>query len=112
MRFCTYKFVLTKSMIKFEWDPDKAAINLAKHGVSFEIATRVFADPFVLSAQDRIENGEQRWRTLGAVDELFLLLVVAHTVWDDADGGEVIRIISARRADRQERRRYEKESSF
>jgi len=79
--------------------------------VSFEIATRVFADPFALVKQDRIENGEHRWQTLGIVDS-FLLLLVAHTVRGDEDGTEVIRIISARRAEPKERRRYEQNSSF
>ena len=91
--------------IRFEWDPAKAASNLRKHQVSFEIAMRVFSDPFALTEQDRIEGGEQRWRTLGAVEGVVMLLV-AHTVCDDGDT-EVIRIISARRAEPKERRRYE-----
>ena len=93
-------------MQKFEWDPDKAALNVRKHEVAFEVAALVFADPFALSAQDRIENGEQRWQTIGIADG-YLVLVVAHTVQDDEDGSEVIRIISARRADPKERKRYE-----
>ena len=95
-------------MIRFEWDPAKAASNLRKHRVSFELAMRVFSDPFALSEQDRIEGGERRWQTLGMVEGIVLLLV-AHTVRDEGDI-DVIRIISARRADRLERRRYEQES--
>jgi uncharacterized DUF497 family protein len=91
-----------------EWDADKAASNLQKHHVSFETAARVFADPFAISAQDRIEAGEYRWQTLGIVDGV-LLLLVAYTVQDD-DGIEVIRIISARRAEPKERKRYEQET--
>jgi uncharacterized DUF497 family protein len=91
---------------RFEWDPAKAKSNLRKHRVSFEVATRAFADPSAVVQQDRIENGEYRWQTLGVVDGC-LLLLVAHTVRDDEDGVEVIRIISARRADPKERRRYE-----
>ena len=86
--------------IRFEWDPAKAARNRRKHGVSFETALRVFADPFALSEPERIEDGEQRWQTLGLV-EGHVLLLVAHTLHDEAEGGqpvEVIRIISARRA--------------
>ena len=45
-------------MLRFEWDPQKAASNLRKHGISFEIATHVFDDPFVLSSIERIEQGE------------------------------------------------------
>lgn len=92
--------------IKFAWDPAKAKSNLRKHRLSFEIATRVFADPFALVEQDRVENGEHRWQTLGIVDGHLLLLVV-HTVRDDEDGTEIIRIISARRAEPKERERYE-----
>ena len=96
----------------FEWDPVKAANNLRKHKVSFETAIRAFADPFALTVQDRSEGGEQRWQTLGAV-EGHVVLLVAHTVRDvDEDGQpvEIIRIISARAADRKERRRYEQET--
>jgi uncharacterized DUF497 family protein len=92
--------------IRFEWDEKKAASNLAKHGVSFEIAARVFADTFALTVQDRIEHGERRWQTLGMVGE-HLLLLVAHSVGEDDDGTEVIGIISARKADKKERKRYE-----
>ena len=96
--------------LRFEWDPVKAAANLRKHGVSFEIAVRAFADPFALTEQDRIEGGERRWQTLGMVEGQVLLLV-AHTVRDeDGEAIEIIRIISARAADRRERRRYEQEA--
>ena len=61
--------------------------------------------------QDRIEKGERRWQTLGLVDG-YLLLLVAHTVRDDVDGTEVIRIISARRAEPKERKRYEQNRSL
>ncbi|ALR19127.1 BrnT family toxin [Sphingobium baderi] len=99
------------SSVRFSWNPLKAEANLKKHGVSFETAARAFADPFALSEQDRIEGGEQRWQTLGLV-EGHLLLLMAHTVAEDDDDGEyveVIHIISARKADRKERRRYEEE---
>ncbi|ATO57160.1 BrnT family toxin [Bartonella sp. 1-1C] len=97
--------------IGFEWDEAKAKSNLKKHRVSFEIAARVFADPFAMVKQDRIENGEYRWQTLGLVDG-FLLLLVAHTIHDDKGGIEIIRIISARRANLKERKYYEEESSL
>jgi uncharacterized DUF497 family protein len=93
---------------RFEWDPAKAAANLRKHGVSFETATRVFADPYALFEQDRIVAGESRWQAVGVVDGC-VMLMAAHAV-DERDGVEVIRIISARRANRQERRRYEEEN--
>jgi uncharacterized DUF497 family protein len=93
--------------IRFEWDDDKAARNLVKHRVSFETAVRAFADPCQLTEQDRFENGEYRWRTIGMVDGQ-LVLFVAHTVGEE-DGMEVIRIISARKADPKERKRYDEQ---
>lgn len=97
--------------IRFEWDPVKAGSNLKKHHIGFEVAARVFADPFALVEQARIENTECRWRTMGLVDG-YLLLLVVHTVRDDEDGTEVIRIISARRAEPKERKRYEQNRSL
>ncbi|OFC59313.1 hypothetical protein BAE30_08640 [Acidithiobacillus caldus] len=90
----------------FEWDGRKAETNFRKHGVCFEEAALVFDDPFALSEQDRIENGEQRWQNVGMAGGC-LLLLVAHTVRFEEKGVEVIRIISARRVNRKERRRYE-----
>lgn len=94
--------------LRFAWDPAKAESNRAKHGVGFELALRVFLDPFALTEQDRVEGGERRWRTVGLVEGV-VVLVVAHTVEDEEDGAELVRIVSARRADRTERRRYDEE---
>jgi uncharacterized protein len=94
--------------LRFTWRETKAAANRRKHHVSFETAARVFADPFALSEQDRIEDGEYRWQTIGAIEGA-LMLLVAHIVYDEDDGTEVIHIISARPATRSERRRYEQE---
>ena len=93
-------------MQKFEWDPEKATSNLIKHGISFEIAARVFADVFALTLQDRIVDGERRWQTIGLIDG-FLVVLVAHTIIDSDDESEIIRIISARKAEPKERKRYE-----
>lgn len=92
-------------MFRFEWDVTKARSNARKHGVYFEDAMLVFADPYALAEQDRVEDGEHRWRTLGLAGGLAVLLVV-HTVRDQRED-EVIRIISARRATREERKRYD-----
>jgi uncharacterized DUF497 family protein len=89
----------------FSWDETKNATNQTKHGISFELARQVFDDPLHLTRQDRMEHGEQRWQTLGMVGAVVLILV-AHT-WHDSDGEESIRIISARRATKQERKIYE-----
>lgn len=91
--------------IRFDWDPEKARANVGKHGLSFEFASRVFDDPLHLSVQDRHEAGEERWFTVGLVDGI-AVVAVAHTV-REKDDETVIRIISARRATRHERERYE-----
>ena len=93
--------------MRWSWDPNKDRINRQKHGIGFEPALRVFSDPFAMSEQDRIEDGEERWRTIGLIEGV-LVVLVAHTFREDPDG-VTIRIISARRATRQERRRYEEE---
>jgi uncharacterized protein len=94
--------------LRFTWDPAKAAANKRKHGVPFDLAARVFADPAALTEQDRVEGGEYRWRTIGSVESM-LVLVVAHTLIDEDEHTERIQIISARRADRSERLRYEQQ---
>ena len=90
----------------FEWDAQKVDNNLRKHGIRFMDAARVFDDPFAVTVQDRIENGEERWQTVGMAGGC-LLILVAHTVRFEDEGMEVVRIISARRVDRAERKRYE-----
>jgi uncharacterized DUF497 family protein len=94
-------------MIRFEWDPLKAEANVHKHRISFELACHVFDDPDAVVNHDRIEGGERRWQTVGMVSGV-LLLLVAHTIEFEEDEAEVVRIISARRADRKEKQRYEK----
>lgn len=88
-------------------DAAKSRANKLKHGVSFEVAKRVFDDPLHLSVPDRHEHGEERWQTIGIVGSVVLLLVV-HT-YVEQDGEELIRIISGRKATRRERSRYEHE---
>jgi len=91
--------------MRFLWDEAKSRSNLAKHKVSFETAKLVFEDPFAVSVQDRVVEGEERWQTLGLVGGAVVLLV-AHT-YDEGDGEGVIRIISARKATPRERMIYE-----
>ena len=94
----------------FSWDETKNQTNKQKHRVSFEQAAHVFSDPLHVSFQDRVEEHEIRWQTIGSVGGVVLLLV-AHAVFESLgdDGGEieVIRIISARKATCKERMRYE-----
>ena len=87
----------------FEWDDAKAASNLRKHGVAFEDAAHVFLDGGrVDMVDDREDYGEVRWLTLGWAGPT--LLVVAYTL--RGAGGDIIRIISARKANAGERAYY------
>jgi len=88
----------------FEWDSDKADKNYRKHKISFEEAAQVFNDPLAFSVHDRVEDGEQRWQTIGMIGGT-LVLLVAHTV--KINNAEIIRIISARPVTTKERKRYE-----
>lgn len=90
--------------MRIEWDKKKADSNIKKHGVYFEDAALVFDDPQQYTLLDRVENGEERWQTIGKVGGAVILLV-AHT-YIDKNGQEVIRIISARRAEKKERTIY------
>ena len=96
-------------MIQLEWDEAKNRANQLKHGVSFEIAALVFDDPFALMHQDRVVDVEYRWQAIGLVAEQ-VVLVVAHTVRESDEGSETIRVISARKALKIERKRYEEQA--
>ncbi|MCY7406298.1 MAG: BrnT family toxin [Alkalinema sp. CAN_BIN05] len=86
----------------FEWDPEKAATNLRKHDVSFVEASTVFEDVLSTTFPDPDHSiGERRYVIIG-VSKLGYLLIVSHT-----DRAGVTRIISARKANRSERRFYE-----
>lgn len=86
---------------EFEWDDAKAEANLRKHKISFRAASRVFDDPLVLIEQDCSEDyGEDRFLAVGLVEGL--LMTVAYT-----ERGDRVRIISARKANTNERRAYD-----
>jgi hypothetical protein len=88
--------------VKFEWDPKKAALNLSKHGVSFEEAVTVFADPLAKIFDDESHSiGEQREIVVGHSVNQNLLLVCFTAQ------AESIRIFSAREATKRERKDYE-----
>jgi uncharacterized protein len=87
--------------MKIEWDPNKADINLQKHGISFSDAEAVLFDPNALSCEDITAQGEQRFIVMG-MDHLWRLLVVVYT-----NRGNGVRLISARPVTRSERRNYE-----
>jgi len=87
-------------MHDFEWDEEKAAANLAKHKVPFPYAVRAFSDPKKIKVDDRrYEYGEERYKVIAAIEEF--IIAVAFT-----RRGEAIRIISARKASREERAQY------
>jgi uncharacterized protein len=93
----------------FEWDGQKAASNLVKHGVAFEQAATVFLDALALTVYDEAHSQQEtRWFTLG-LDQSGNLLAVAHTYQATSVHHARIRLISARRATKQERRCYEDE---
>jgi hypothetical protein len=92
----------------FDWDPPKAKSNRLKHGISFEEAATAFLDPAGLDGED-VEHSESEERRLRlAKSSLGRVLVIAYTI-RRRDDEEVTRIISARRASRKERKKYEVE---
>lgn len=91
--------------IDFEWDQEKAFNNQQKHGISFQNACGVFFDPFVMSLEDEIIEGEERYFVVGVTSDWQILYVVY--VWRR----NTVRLISARLATSHERRIYESGST-
>lgn len=92
--------------MKFEWSDKKNKFNIQKHNISFEEAKEVFLDPMHISKLDhRFDYFEERWITLGKSTK-DQILVVANIFFDE-NGEEIIRIISARKANQNERIFYE-----
>jgi uncharacterized DUF497 family protein len=87
--------------MEIEWDADKAASNLHKHGVSFEEAATAPLDPMALAQEDSSAEGQARWVVLGMSAQPRLL-----TVFCTLRSQDRIRLISARRATRKEARQY------
>lgn len=87
--------------LHFEWDDAKAALNVQKHGVSFESATAIFDDPDRLEADDIFARGEYRTVAIGVVDALVITVVYSEPEEN------VIRLISARLATAKERKAHE-----
>ena len=88
--------------MNFEWDAKKAQKNLEKHGVRFEIASAVFVDPDRITViDDRFYYGEERLVTLGQTHDGILVVVTT-----EREEGDTIRIISARKANKRERRTH------
>lgn len=85
--------------MSFQWDPAKDETNQAKHGIPFERALRVFRGPVLIDPDQRRDYGEPRSIAVGVVDDAVLSVVFTKR---DND----VRIISARKANRNERQRY------
>lgn len=93
-------------LYNFEWNPDKAKKNIHKHKISFERASTIFHDPNAISIVDEEHSKkEERWLTIG-LDNNGVLLVVSHTFKTENTNTRIIRIISARKADKLEAQDY------
>ncbi len=93
--------------MKYEWNEEKNKLNQQKHGISFEEAKEVFDDPLHISKLDkRFSYFEERWISVGSTSK-HKILVVANLFFTD-EGEEIIRIISARKANKKERQTYER----
>jgi uncharacterized protein len=95
--------------LQWKWDDAKNRENIRKHGLSFETAQYVFADPLALSQIDLFPD-EERWQTIGLIGQLTVFVVHTWQVVDPVTGEETGRIISARKATIYERRAYEEET--
>lgn len=87
--------------MQFEWDEDKCEANIRKHGIDFEDVKDIFNHPMMTLMDTRDEYGEARWLAIGWIQAILGVVVYTERV------GDVIRIISARKATKSEVRRYE-----
>lgn len=87
--------------MKFEWDEQKNKFNLQKHGLTFEEAKEIFKEIVLTREDDRYDYGEERLISLGSLAGIAILVVV------HVDRNDKTRIISARRANRTERKIYD-----
>lgn len=88
--------------MQFEWDDHKEKINITKHGLDFETAARVFEDENRLEMYDEEHSEyEDRYITIGLIDDIMCVIMVVYTEREEA-----VRIISARKATKQEREMY------
>ena len=95
--------------IRFEWDEAKNRAYRQKHGFTFEQASQAYLDPDKVIEFDRVQDGEHRWLAIGLISGLWLMLVVHTSRMSGYD--EIVRIISARKANRREERIYGQQNS-
>ena len=93
--------------MKFEWDENKNRENMRKHGIDFADAIEIFRHPMLTSLDDRRDYGEDRLKSIGLLSS-----TVAVVVYIEWDGENRIRLISARKALKHERKQYEKEVRY
>lgn len=87
--------------MQFEWDEKKNQANIRKHGIAFEDAVDIFNHPQLCQVDDRTSYDEERWITIGRIHHLTGVVVYTERV------GDIVRIISARKATKREIKRYE-----
>jgi len=93
---------------QFEWDPAKARQNTREHRITFERGATVFLDPNALSLFDEQHSeDEERWITLG-LDHTGALLVICHTFHEETEINARVRLISARKATKNETKQYQR----
>jgi len=90
-------------IMRITWDPKKAEIDFKKHNVRFSDAELVLYDPFALTLEEHVIEGEKRFVTVGT-DAIGRIVVVVYSYRDY----DIIRLISARKATRSQRKQYEK----
>ena len=88
----------------FEWDENKNKTNIRKHGIDFNDAVEIFDGPMLTHLDNRVEYGEGRYIGIG-----FLRHIIALVVFVEFDNNDMIRIISARKATKNESKRFQKE---
>lgn len=111
----THRVTLCIYIMRYEWDGRKNLRNQQLHGISFELAALVFEDEDCLVYPDRIDarTGEPRWHALGTIPiepEGAAVVVVVHVYREEQHGEEIVRIISARAAEKNELRRYQRQA--
>jgi uncharacterized DUF497 family protein len=90
------------TVMQFEWDDAKNERNISLHGIDFADVWQMFNYPMLTDLDDRFDYGEDRWVSIGILDP-----GIAVIIWTERDA-DTIRIISARKANRYERQRYER----
>ena len=99
---CNYKWSY-KYAVRIEWDPLKNAMNIQKHGFDFEDAWEVFENPLLVKSDARKDYGEQRWIGIGVMRTHPVVVVIVFTIREP----DIIRMISMRKAGKEERKGYE-----